>query len=191
MDLDDKQLIKNYLYGDEESLSILIDRHLKPVFNFVYRLCGSKIEAEDITQDTFLKVWKKIKKYNGQNSFKTWLYIIARNTTIDYLRKKKDLKFSDFDTEEGNYIEDTLVDTEKLQEDLFAKQENKDIFEQIFNDISPIYKEIIMLHYDSNMTFEEISEVLKKSVNTVKSQHRRALILIREKSKNILNAPKN
>jgi RNA polymerase sigma-70 factor (ECF subfamily) len=113
MDLDDKQLIKNYLYGDEESLSILIDRHLKPVFNFVYRLCGSKIEAEDITQDTFLKVWKKIKKYNGQNSFKTWLYIIARNTTIDYLRKKKDLKFSDFDTEEGNYIEDTLVDTEK------------------------------------------------------------------------------
>ena len=191
MDLDDKQLVKSYIDGDEESFSILLDRHLKHVFNFVYRLCGSKTEAEDITQDTFLKVWKKIKKYNGQNSFKTWLYTIARNTTIDYLRKKKDLKFSDFDTEEGNYIEDTLADTEKLQEDVFARHENKDIFEQIFNDISPVYKEIMMLYYNNDMTLVEISEVLNRSVNTVKSQYRRALVLIREKSKGLLNAPKN
>ena len=129
---EDKQLIKNYLGGDEESFSILLDRYLKYIYNFAYRLCGNKGDAEDITQDTFLKVWKKIKNYNGKNSFKTWLFTIARNTTIDYLRKKKDFKFSDFDTEEGNFIEDTLTDTEILQDDLLARKENRNNFEKIF-----------------------------------------------------------
>ena len=191
MDLDDKQLVKRYLEGDEESFSILIDRYLKYIYNFVYRLCGNKTEAEDITQDTFLKVWKKLKSYDDRKGFKTWLFTIARNTTIDYLRKKKDLRFSDFDTEDGNYIEDTLIDTEILQDDIFARGENKTIFENIFSEMPSIYREIIVLYYDDGLTLEEISEVLKRSVNTVKSQHRRALIYIRDKTRHLLNAPKN
>jgi len=191
MDLDDKQLIENYLDGDGNSFSILIDRYLKSVFNFAYRLCGNKNDAEDIAQDTFLKVWKNIKKYNGKNSFKTWLFTIARNTTIDYLRKKRDLKFSDFDTEEGNYIEDTLADKEILSDDVFAKSENKGILEKMFNEMPSIYKEILVMHYTNDLSLEEISQILKRPMNTIKSQHRRALIFIRDDAKKRLNAPKN
>lgn len=86
MDKDDNQLIIDYLAGNEASFTLLVKRHLKPVYNFAYRLCGDKVAAEDIAQETFLKIWKNIKKYKHSENFKPWLFKIARNTTIDWLR---------------------------------------------------------------------------------------------------------
>ena len=81
-------------------LEKIISQYLKPVYRFVFGLVGEEAVAEDLTQDVFIKVWKKIKSYNSKYSFKTWLFAVARNTAIDYLRKKKEIAFSKYPSSE-------------------------------------------------------------------------------------------
>lgn len=85
----DQQLIAAYLKGDEKSLEILIKRYLNPIYGFAYRYVKDQQNAEDITQETFLKVWKNIKKYDKNKSFKAWIYTIAKNTVLDFIKKEK------------------------------------------------------------------------------------------------------
>ena len=93
--MEDKQLIVEYLKGDEKALETLFSRYLKPIYTFVYRLTGNAQDAEDISQEVFVKVWKNLKKYDDTRSFKTWLFTIAKNTAYDLLRKNKEIVFSD------------------------------------------------------------------------------------------------
>lgn len=183
----DKQLVSNYINGDGKVLEELINRYLKPVYNFVYRISGNKQNAEDITQETFVKVWRKIKKYNPNKSFKTWLFTIAHNTAIDWLRKKRSPVFSDFENSEGeNYLENELVDPNPLPDKILAQAEDKKFVENLLQQLAPIYREVLILKYTNDLSFEEIAEILAKPLDTVKSQHRRALIMLRK----LLNAPK-
>ncbi|MCX6736559.1 MAG: sigma-70 family RNA polymerase sigma factor [Candidatus Parcubacteria bacterium] len=180
MDLEDKQLIKNYLAGDKEALEILIDRYLKSVYNFVFRLCSNPQEASDITQETFIKAWKHLKKYNRKLNFKTWLFAIARNTTIDHLRKKKNIVFSDLENAEGDSFLDSIPSQELLPDALFEKKELNKLLNKALDQLSYNYKTVVLWHLSEGMTFEEISQILKKSVNTVKSQYRRALAILKK-----------
>ena len=197
MERNDQQLIADYLNGNEDTVAILIDRHLKAVFNFTYRLVGKSEDAEDITQETFLKMWRNLKKYRQGENFKTWLFTIARNTAIDWLRKKKSFVFSDFSAGSGsasggengddyNPFAETLTDTEPLPDEIFAKAEEKKFLENALTKLSPAHREVLLLHYGEYLTFDEIGKILDQPLNTVKSRHRRALIELRE----IICAPK-
>lgn len=189
MEIDDQQLISDGLSGDEEAITFLIDRHLKSVFNFIYRLVGKSKDAEDITQETFVKMWRNLKKYRHSDNFKTWLFTIARNTAIDWMRKKKSVAFSDFENEEGeNLFTDNLRDPEPLPDEIFAKAEEKNLLREKLDSLSPSHREIIFLYYTEHLTFSEIGAILGKSLNTVKSRHRRALMELRKLLE--ANAPK-
>ena len=74
----DQKLIADYLGGDEKALEILIYRYLKPIYSFVYRYVGNEQEAEDITQEIFVKAWRNLKKFNQNKSFKTWIFTIRQ-----------------------------------------------------------------------------------------------------------------
>ena len=177
----DKQLIANYLAGDERALNELIARHLKSVYNFVYRIARNAQDAEDITQETFVKMWRNLKRYDQSQNFKTWLFTIARNTAIDALRKKKNFVFSDFETADGeNPIFDTLADPAPLPDELAMRAEKQTLFETALGQLSPAYQEVFALHHESDLTFDEISTRLGKSINTVKSQYRRALLTLQK-----------
>lgn len=89
----DEQLIKNYLKGDDNSLEILIRRYLKPIYFFVYGYTKDEQKAEDIAQEVFVKIWKNLKKFDKNKNFKTWIFTIAKNTALDYLKKKKSCRF--------------------------------------------------------------------------------------------------
>lgn len=180
MEKEDKKLIVGYLGGDDTALAVLIGRYIKPVYNFVYRFAGNnKEEAEDITQETFFKMWRNLKKYRTDENFKTWLFIIARNTAYDHLRKRKNFVFSDFDTEDARF-EDTLTDKESLADELFALAENKELLAQAMSELSPQFREVLILHYDHELTFDEIGKILDEPLNTVKSRHRRAIEALRK-----------
>ena len=89
-DQNDEQLIAEYLSSEkEEVFRALLNKYTKPVYNFIRQMVRNPTEAEDITQEVFIKVWKNLKKYKLGQNFKTWLFIIAKNSTIDFLRKKK------------------------------------------------------------------------------------------------------
>ena len=188
MELTDQELIKEYLEGNEQAFKTITDRHLRSVYSFVYRLCGNTDESSDITQEVFFKVWKNIKKFDMKQGFKTWLFTIARNTTFDFLRKKKEIVFSKIDNEDGDSFAHTIPDVEPLPDEVFHRKELSKVVENILESLSVDYKTVVILHHIEGLTFEEIGEVVGKSANTVKSQYRRALLQLR---KQLLNAPKN
>lgn len=187
MQRNDRQIIIDYLSGDQVAITILVDRYLKSVFNFSYRLVGNHQNAEDITQETFLKMWRNLKKYRRDENFKTWLFTIARNTSIDLLRKNKSFVFTTFENEDGeNPFAENLTDTEPLPDEIFAKAEEKKMLEENLTKLTPIHREVLLLHYTEHFTFDEIGKILGKSLNTAKSRHRRALAELRK----LLDAPK-
>lgn len=187
----DEEIIADYIGGEEDAFAELTQRHLKSVYSFVYRLIGNEQEAEDVTQDAFVKIWKSLKNYNSNTSrFKTWSLHIARNTAIDFLRKRKHIALSQFEDEEGNNVVlDTLMDEDKLPEQLFAEGEDASELARAVAELSHKHREVLVLHYTNNISFEEMSEILGEPPNTLKSRHRRAILTLRKIMPN--NAPRD
>ena len=176
----DEQLISDYLDGDERAISTLVDRYLVNIYNFVFQLSNDEQATEDITQESFIKAWKNIRGFKRGSSFQTWLFAITRNSAIDWLRSKKELAFSRFETTEGsNLLLDTLADNQPLPDELLTRAEDARFVQLLLADLDPLYRDVINLRYSSNMTFEEIGEFLKRPLHTVKSQHRRAIIALK------------
>ncbi len=177
----DKELIADYLNGQDEVLPYLINRHIESVYRFIFNMVNDGSIAEDLTQEVFIKVWKKLKSYNNKYSFKTWLFTIARNTTYDYLRKKKEIVFSEFENETGdNTLTDTLADEAPLAFEILSTKEDIAVFTEALHKLPPLYKEVLLLRYTDDLSLEEISQILKRPVETVKSQHRRGLLHLKE-----------
>lgn len=181
MNKTDEELIKDYIEGEKAAFTDIVNRYLKPIYNFAYRLVGSQKEAEDISQEVFLKAWKNIEKFDLQKSFKAWIYTIARNTSIDYLRKKKEIPMSAFDEEDGrNVVEDRIVDAEPKADEIFAQTQDKKIIEKVIEELTIYQKEVVILKYVNGMSLREISEIMDMPHDTVKSHHRRALIKMKK-----------
>ncbi|MFH1392561.1 MAG: sigma-70 family RNA polymerase sigma factor [bacterium] len=161
----DKQLIANYFTGDEKSLEILISNYLKPIYSFAYRYLNNSQDAEDATQDVFVKVWKNLKKFDENKKFTTWIFQIAKNTCFDFLKRKKPVLisvFSDFEI--------------PVEPAFLAAAEINSSLEQL-----PLkYRLIIFLRYNDHFNFREIAEILGEPLNTIKSRHRRALAMLKK-----------
>ena len=179
MEKSDELLVQEYISGDDNSLKILIDRYTPSIYNFSVRFVGRDY-ANDIVQDTFIKVWKNLKKFDIKKaSFKTWLFTITRNTITDYLRKKKLVLFSDIEKEDEMFA-DNIEDEVILPDEAMSKLEDKEFLNKLLDQIPAKYREVLVLYYQEDMTFSEIGKMLGKPLNTVKSHHRRALLLLRE-----------
>lgn len=194
MKKDDKTLIVDFLAGDQSSFTHLVENNLPIIYRYAFRLTRDEGDAQDITQETFVKVWRNISKFDLNKNFRTWILAIAHNTALDLLRKKKDLVFSEFDTNEGgNTIADTLADPSPLPPEIFAHAENKKLLDHAMSKLPLNVREVLVLHYHEGLTFAEIGDILEKPLNTVKSQHKRALDSLREileKSMQYIGAPK-
>ncbi|MEQ1500041.1 MAG: RNA polymerase sigma factor [Parcubacteria group bacterium] len=176
----DEQLILDYLDGGEESLAVLVDRHISAVYNFAFSLTNDAHMAEDVAQESFIKAWKNIRRFIPTKNFQTWLFAIARNTAIDKLRQKQEIVFSKFEDANGeNALIATTPDDSLSPVELLENAENIIFAQQLLEQIDPLYRDVLILRYQNEMTFEEIGKILKRPLHTVKSQHRRALISLR------------
>ena len=119
----DAELITKYLKGDEASLRILIERYLASVYRFVRGYVKNDSDAEDITQETFVRAWRNFHTFDHEKSFKTWIFAIAKHASIDALKKKKAINFSLFDNEDGdNILSEMLMDTGLLPDEILEKK---------------------------------------------------------------------
>jgi len=181
----DEQLIENYLNGSQDSFDALLGRYLKPIYNFIYRMIGNAKEAEDLSQDTFIKVWNNLKKFKKNKKFKVWIYQIARHTAIDYLRKKKNISFSDLAYSDGESnevrFEDTVEDKDFSPLENLEKKQLEETVQDALNGLPPHYRSVLIFHYLEQMTFEEISQITGEPLNTLKSRHRRGLSVLKKK----------
>lgn len=188
----DQELVIRYRAGREEALVELIQRFSASLYRFIWRLIGDASMAEDLVQETFLKVWKHLSSFREQESFKAWIFSIARHLSIDYLRKKKMMVFSAMGEEE-DVIADTIADERPLILADLEQQEVKFAIQEALEQLSPPAKMVVLLHDEEELTFEEIAQVTAEPMNTVKSRYRRALQNMRVylESKSANSAPKS
>lgn len=181
MEQSDETLVAVYRAGSDPAFETLVARHLGGVYSFAVRLVGNDEAAQDISQEVFVKVWRNIKRFDpAQASFKTWLMRIARNACVDYLRKRKNIPLSAFDTDDGNTVADALADESLGAEEELAHLADQQAVADAVGKLPEPQREVLLLHYQQELTFEEIGMVLNASPNTVKSRHRRALHRLRQ-----------
>ena len=180
MDLEEKQLAQKSAEGDDLAFEELMKKYLKPVYNFLGQLIKDASAVDDLTQEAFIKAWKNMKRFDADKSFKTWIFTIAKNTAYDYLRKKKSIPFSFFKKSEKDIkIEEISADNLLPDEILEQKDIAKELEEKL-QQIPRKYRSVLFLHYKEDMSLSEISEILGKPYNTVKSLHSRALIKLKK-----------
>lgn len=177
----DFELVKQFIEGDQKSIEILINRHKDRVYTYIVLIVKDTQLAEDIFQDTFIKVIKSLRKgkYQEKGIFVSWVIRIAHNLIIDYFRKSKHLKT--YSSEDG---EMDVFNTKKLAEDTI---EDLIIDDQIASDVRKLVnllpdeqKEVILLRHYGGLSFKEISEQTGVSINTALGRMRYALINMRK-----------
>jgi len=142
----------------------IVNLHLDPLYNYTRYMVTDGEEASDIVQTTFLTLYKNFKKLDRSQPLKPWLYKVARNNCLDYLKKKRALNFSELDME--------IYDIPETDTDLEV-QANSEILQesvrQILDSLPTTVKEIMVLHYFDDFSFEQIAQQLELPLNTIKS----------------------
>lgn len=173
MDAVDIALIKRAKLGDKQAFERLINLYKDKIYFHGYRMLGNKEEAEDICQETFLRVYINIDKYNEKFKFSTWVYKIATNLCIDRIRKNKknvfsldDNSFNDDNIDWYSIVPDARVNTEEE----IILNEQKSIIQKCFEGLSVKYRTIMTLRYVDGLTLQEISKITELPVTTIKTR---------------------
>lgn len=171
-----QQTISEARKGKRQAQNILMDLFWMNVYGYVNSKMQNEDEAEDVAIETFTKVFAKLKLYNSDFDFKTWILSIAHNTMIDHIRKSPELQIS---LDDENYFFEIKEDLPTPEESLIQKQAN-DAFDQHIQKLKPEYRKIIELRYLEDKTYKEIAEELQLSMANVKVRLLRARQLLQE-----------
>ncbi len=184
MERDETGLIQSSLAGNEKAFEELLSVYLRPVYAFVLSLTRDVSMAEDVTQETCIKIWKHLGRFDVTKSFKTWIFTIAKNTAYDALKKRRDLPFSAFSVIEDEELEEPwaerIADEMPLADEILARAESAELLEQKLSELSFGFQQILRLHYQDDFSLQEIAEILGEPYNTIKSRHGRALRSLRD-----------
>lgn len=170
------KLIKQALNKDEHACQKILNLYKGRIFSYVYRIVRNYHDAEDITFDTFIKCFKSLGSFDRTRSFSPWLFTIAHNVTMDFLRKNKQ-EYEYFD--ERHSVKDDFV-----QE--YEKKKKMEKIEQALAKLSPLDRELVILFHKEEYSYQEINEILKIPITTIKTRLHRA----RKKLRDLVNENK-
>jgi RNA polymerase sigma-70 factor (ECF subfamily) len=171
-----QQIILDAKKGKRQAQNILMDLFWGNVYNYVYLKIKDEEEAEDIAIETFTKVFAKLKLYNSDFDFKTWVLSIAHNTMIDHIRKSPALKLS---LDDENYQIEIEEDLPSPEETLIQKQDTDALIHHL-QKLKPEYRKILELRFLDEKTYKEIAEELDLTMANVKVRLLRARQLLQE-----------
>lgn len=183
----DADLMRRVQRGDREAFAQLVERYKQPIYNFILRTVRDEAEAEDLAQNTFVQVWKSAKRYRVSAKFSTWLYTIARNLSLNELRRRTRHRAESLDAPHPEYDEQPLrrvKDTstlaphdEVVRNELFAK------VEEAIQDLPENQRTALLLCREEDVSYEEIAKILGVSVSATKSIIHRAREVLRARLK--------
>jgi len=177
----DQQLVRSFLRGNKSSIEILINRHKNKVFTYINLLVKNHHLAEDIFQDTFIKVVKSLHegKYKDNGKFVSWVIRIAHNLIIDHFRKEKQLNTCSNDNFQVGIFNSRKLADENI-EDLLIKNQILNDVRLLIEQLPDDQKQVILLRHYGGLSFKEIAEQTNVSINTALGRMRYALINIRK-----------
>lgn len=186
-DVTDEELMLSFRGGDARAFATLVARHRAPVYNFILRLVGHPARAEDVLQETWLKVVRGAQDWQPKARFTTWVYTIARNLCVDAARKESYRQTESLDAPigadgEGRALGEQLPDGHGTSPDRGAYNNSvRPLIERALRSLPEEQREVFLLREYSGITFKEIAEVTGVPENTVKSRMRYALEGLRKK----------
>ncbi len=177
----DFELVKQFIDGDQNGIEILISRHKDRVFTYIVLIVKDTQLAEDIFQDTFIKVIKSLRrgKYQEKGIFVSWVIRIAHNLIIDYFRKSKHLRTYSSEDGEMDVFNSKKLSDDNIEDLLITDQIATDV-RKLVNMLPQEQKEVILLRHYGGLSFKEISEQTGVSINTALGRMRYALINMRK-----------
>lgn len=169
----DRELVERVQSGDVAAYDILVHRYRERLYSVVYNLTSNRDDALDLTQEAFIKAFQSINRFQGKSSFYTWIYRIAVNNTLSHLKKYRNRKFLSFDN----------LDNEASQSDIFeviaakTKTEKATLMKELHEKLNEAlqklslkHRSVVVLFEIEGMSHEQIAEILKCSVGTVRSR---------------------
>jgi RNA polymerase sigma-70 factor (ECF subfamily) len=179
----EKRLAKLSRSGDRRAFAELVELYKDKIYHLGYRMLNQKQEAEDVVQETFLRVYMNLERYDENQKFSTWIYRIATNLCIDRLRKKKpnysiDAEMSD---NEGTDWHAILPSDEAGPEEELILSETQHNIRNAIQSLPDKYRTVVVLRYLHDMSLQEISDVLEMPVTTVKTRVHRGREFLRKK----------
>ncbi len=178
--IEDDKLVSSALSGNESAYKKLVDKYDRPIYFHIKKMIREQELVEDLVQEVFMKAFNNLKTYSNEYAFSTWLYRIATNHTIDYLRKKKlkTLSINDpYKTKDGE-VEVQLPDETYATDKKIIKKERKVIIHEAINNLPEKYRLVIQLRHMEELSYDEISEQLDLPLGTVKAHIFRARELL-------------
>jgi RNA polymerase sigma-70 factor (ECF subfamily) len=171
----DKALIKQYIQGNEACLEMLINKHKNKVFTTILMIVNDRYIAEDLFQETFIKVIKTFKsgKYNEEGKFLPWVVRIARNLAIDHFRKAK--RMPKVTSQDGEDIFRTFEISERNREQEYIRDQRDETIREIINMLPDEQKQVLVLRHYGDLSFKEIAALTNVSINTALGRMRYAL----------------
>jgi len=176
----DQELVVRLLRGDQDAFAALVERYQRAVFNLCYRMLGEAREAEDAAQETFLRAYQHVDRYDAGRPFKTWLLSIASNYCIDRLRKRR-LTWLSLD--EPLPPHPALNSQEAGPEDTTLYRERDAAVHRLLNQLAPEYRAAIILRYWYDMSYLEIAGILDTTESAIKSRLFRARQMLAEEAR--------
>lgn len=169
--LSDFDVVAQILSGDVAKFSVIVERYQNPLLRYVGFLTNRSSDSEDIVQETFIKVYKNLRKYNPKLKFSSWIYRISHNEAVNYIKKKKPILIA----------HDEMW---KLDNHISAKNHglstiNKITVQQLLGKLPMKYKELLELYYIEEYSYSEISDILRMPIGTVGVRLKRGISLLR------------
>jgi RNA polymerase sigma factor (sigma-70 family) len=179
--LSDSQLLTLYKNGNGDAFAQLVERHKNKIFTTIYLIVKDQYIAEDLFQETFIKVINTIKsgRYNEEGKFLPWVQRIAHNLAIDHFRKAK--RYPTIIMEDGSSVFNTLEFTEESWENVQIRNDTNAMLKRFIKELPDTQREVLIMRHYMEMSFHEIAESTGVSINTALGRMRYALINLKKK----------
>jgi RNA polymerase sigma-70 factor (ECF subfamily) len=180
---DESEILRRCLAGDERAYRELVERYQRQVYSIALRMVRRSEDAEDLTQETFVRMFRALDRYDPTRPFAAWLFTITTRLSIDHLRRRRSSPMSIFQTEpesgEERMIE--VEDTGLKPDEATSHAEEEHRTSDLIESLPEHYRIVVMLRHQQDLSYEEIAEALHLPLGTVKARIHRARALLKER----------
>jgi RNA polymerase sigma factor (sigma-70 family) len=182
-DDDTPLLLRRCLAGDESAYRELVKRYQRAVYTVAFRMVRSAEDAEDLTQETFVRVFKALDRYDPARPFQAWLFTITSRLSIDHIRRRRMKTVPLFRSEPGSEEEHAveLEDPGLLPDELAVRSEEEHGVRDLIDSLPEHYRIVVLLRHQQDLSYEEIAEMLHLPLGTVKARIHRARALLKQR----------